>query len=61
MVVDNPSGFTNNVKVNVSKFHLDLGSDPVDGNVTIDGLEPMKVDGRLKANVNLAEALKVYP
>ena len=61
MVVDNPSGFTNNVKVNVSKFHLDLGSDPVDGNVAIDGLDPMKVDGRVKANVNLAEALKVYP
>ncbi|GAB3638515.1 hypothetical protein GCM10027422_41050 [Hymenobacter arcticus] len=61
MVVDNPSGFTNNVKINVSKFHLDLGTNPVDGNVTIDGLEPMKVDGRVKANVNLAEALKVYP
>ncbi|RZL16697.1 MAG: AsmA family protein [Hymenobacter sp.] len=61
IVVDNPSGFTNNVKVNVSKFHLDLGTNPVDGNVTIDGLEPMKVDGRVKANVNLAEALKVYP
>ena len=61
MVVDNPSGFTNNVKVNVSKFHLDLGSDPVDGNVIIDGLDPMRVDGRVKANVNLAEALKVYP
>ncbi|MDO7885929.1 AsmA family protein [Hymenobacter cheonanensis] len=61
MVMDNPSGFTNNVKVNVSRFHLDLGTNPVDGNVTIDGLEPMKVDGRVKANVNLAEALKVYP
>jgi hypothetical protein len=61
MVVDNPSGFTNNVKVNVSKFHLDLGTNPVDGNMTVDGLEPMKVDGRVKANVNLAEALKVYP
>ncbi|QKG58058.1 AsmA family protein [Hymenobacter sp. BRD128] len=61
MVVDNPSGFTNNVKVNVSKFHLDLGTNPVDGYVTVDGLAPMKVDGRVKANVNLAEALKVYP
>ncbi|OGX89328.1 AsmA family protein [Hymenobacter coccineus] len=61
MVVDNPSGFTNNVKVNISQFHLDLGPNPVDGNVAIDGLEPMKVDGRVKANVNLAEALKVYP
>ena len=61
MQVDNPSGFTNNVKVNISQFHLDLGPNPVDGNVTIDGLNPMKVDGRVKANVDLAEALKVYP
>ncbi len=61
MQVDNPSGFTNNVKVNVPKFHLDLGQNPVDGNLAIDGLAPMKVDGRVKANVNLAEMLKVYP
>ena len=61
MKVDNPTGVTNNVKVNIPKFHLDLGPDPVDGNIAIDGLEPMKVDGRVKANVNLAEALKVYP
>ncbi len=61
MQVDNPSGITNNVKVNIPQFHLDLGPNPVDGNVRIDGLEPMQVDGRVKANVNLAEALKVYP
>ncbi|HEX8426956.1 AsmA-like C-terminal region-containing protein [Hymenobacter sp.] len=61
MVVDNPSGFTNNVKVNVKQFHLDLGPNPVDGNIAIDGLEPMKVDGRVKANVDLAEMMKVYP
>ena len=61
MVVDNPSGFTNNVKVNIPQFHLDLGPNPVDGNVAIDGLAPMKVDGRVKASVNLADALKVYP
>ncbi|MDU0370589.1 AsmA family protein [Hymenobacter endophyticus] len=61
MVVDNPSGFTNNIKVNVKQFHLDLGTNPIDGNVAIDGLEPMKVDGRVKANVDLAEMMKVYP
>jgi hypothetical protein len=61
MQVDNPSGVTNNVKVNIPQFHLDLGPNPVDGNVAIEGLDPMKVDGRVKANVNLAEALKVYP
>ncbi|MCB2378587.1 AsmA family protein [Hymenobacter sp. BT635] len=61
MNVDNPSGFTNNVKVNVKQFHLDLGKNPVEGNVIVDGLEPMKIDGRVKANVDLAEMMKVYP
>ncbi|RSK23808.1 AsmA family protein [Hymenobacter metallilatus] len=61
MAVDNPSGFTNNIKVNVKQFHLDLGTNPIDGRVAIDGLEPMKVDGRVKANVDLTEMMKVYP
>jgi len=59
--VDNPTGVTNEVKINVPQFHLDLGPNPVDGNVRIAGLAPMNVDGRVKASVNLAEALKVYP
>ncbi|MBC8085405.1 MAG: AsmA family protein, partial [Hymenobacter sp.] len=61
LAVDNPSGFTNNVKVNVKQFHLDLGTNPIDGNLRIDGLEPMQLDGRVKANVDLAEMTKVYP
>ena len=61
MQVSNPTGVTNDVKVNIPQFHLDLGPDPVDGSVAIDGLNPMRVNGRVKANVNLAEALKVYP
>jgi len=61
MQVSNPTGVTNDVKVNIPQFHLDLGPDPVDGKIAIDGLNPMKVDGRVKANVNLEEALKVYP
>ena len=61
MQVSNPTGVTNDLKVNVPQFHLDLGPDPVDGSVAIDGLNPMRVNGRVKANVNLEEALKVYP
>ena len=61
MQVSNPTGVTNDLKINIPQFHLDLGPDPVDGNIAIDGLNPMKVDGRVKANVNLEEALKVYP
>jgi hypothetical protein len=51
MVVDNPSGYTQQPGATSPQFHLDLGPNPVDGNI-IDGLEPMWVDGRVKANVN---------
>ncbi len=59
--VRNATGVTNDLKINIPNFHLDLGPDPVDGSIAIDGLAPMKVNGRVRANVNLAEALKVYP
>ena len=61
MRVSNPTGVTNDLKVSIPQFHLDLGPDPVDGDMAIDGLNPMKVNGRVKANLNLEEALKVYP
>ena len=61
MKVDNPSGLVNLTKVDVKKFHLDLGKNPVDAKVLINGLEPMQVDGNVKANIDLAEMTKVFP
>ena len=43
MQVSNLTGVTKDVKVNIPQFHLDLGPNPVDGNMVIDGLEPMKL------------------
>ncbi|MDB5262081.1 MAG: hypothetical protein JWQ14_1362, partial [Adhaeribacter sp.] len=61
MKVDNPDGIVNNTRILINKLHLDLGKNPVDARVAIDGLEPMRVDGNIKANINLAEITKVFP
>ncbi|MGV3586999.1 MAG: AsmA-like C-terminal region-containing protein [Adhaeribacter sp.] len=61
MKVDNPDGIVNNTKIQINKFHLDLGKNPVDARATINGLEPMQVDGNVKANIDLTEMTKVFP
>ena len=61
MSVDNKDGIINNTNVDVRKFHLDLGKNPVDAKAVINGLDPMKVDGNLKANIDLNEITKVFP
>lgn len=59
-VVD-PDGKTDNLKVDLRKLHADLGADPIDAVAKINGLNPMNLDGNVKAKINLAEAMKVYP
>ncbi|MBC3539483.1 AsmA-like C-terminal region-containing protein [Rufibacter sediminis] len=61
MSVKNTDGNVNNTLIDVRKLHLDLGKNPVDGRVVVDGLEPMKIDGNLRAKLDLAEVTKVFP
>ncbi|TPE45541.1 AsmA family protein [Pontibacter mangrovi] len=61
MSVASKDGTPQNTDVNIRQFHMDLGKNPVDAKVMISGLETMKVDGNVKANVDLAELTKVYP
>ncbi len=62
MRIDNKDGnTTNNMMVDVRKLHLDLGKNPIDAKVLVQGLEPMAVNGNVKANIDLAEITKVFP
>ncbi|MCC9135684.1 AsmA-like C-terminal region-containing protein [Pontibacter silvestris] len=61
MSVASQDGTPAATNVNVRQFHLDLGKNPVDAKVVVNGLEPMQVDGNVKANVDLAEITKVFP
>ncbi len=61
VTVDDADGVTDHVKVDLRKLHVDLGSDQIDAVAKINGLAPMQLDGNVKAKINLAEAMKVYP
>jgi uncharacterized protein involved in outer membrane biogenesis len=59
--LDNPSGLLDELVVNLRRLNMDLGPNPVEARVLVQGLEPMRVDGNVKAKVNLAEMTKVFP
>ncbi len=50
-----------NLLVNIKKFHLDLGNNPVDAKVLLQGLSNMKIDANVLAKVNLEEITKIFP
>ena len=61
LLVDNPDGVIDNTVVNVKSFHADLGSNPIDGRLLLEGLSTYKIDTEIKAKVNLAELMQMYP
>ncbi|ARS37029.1 AsmA-like C-terminal region-containing protein [Pontibacter actiniarum] len=61
MSVVSKDGTPQNTNIAVRQFHVDLGKNPIDARVLINGLDVMQVDGNVKANVDLAELTKVYP
>ncbi|MDX5348115.1 MAG: hypothetical protein LPK19_12820 [Hymenobacteraceae bacterium] len=61
MSIDNKDGNIDNTNIEIRQFHMDLGKNPIDAKAVIQGLEPMKVNGNLKANIDLAEMTKVFP
>ncbi|MFT2009699.1 AsmA-like C-terminal region-containing protein [Pontibacter sp. 13R65] len=61
MSIDNKDGNVDNTNIMVRQFHLDLGKNPVDAKVSVQGLETMLVDGNVKASIDLDEITKVFP
>ncbi len=61
LLVDNPSGVIDNTVVNVKSFHADLGNNPIDGRFLLEGLATYKIDTEVRAKLNLADMMKLYP
>ncbi|SFC00885.1 AsmA family protein [Flexibacter flexilis DSM 6793] len=61
MAVKNSKGIIDETEVNISKFHLDLGKNPVDARLTLKGLTNMLLDADVSAKLNLAEITNVFP
>ncbi|CAN5403047.1 hypothetical protein BH10BAC4_BH10BAC4_00700 [soil metagenome] len=61
LLVDNKDGVIDNTLVDLKKLHLDFGTNPVDARLLIENLKNYKMEGDLKAKLNLAELSKMFP
>ncbi len=61
LLVDNKTGVIENTLVDMKKLHLDFGTNPVDARLLIENLKTYKMDGNIKATLNLAELNKMFP
>jgi hypothetical protein len=59
--LDNKDGVIDNMIVDLKKFHMDMGSNPVDAKVYVAGLTNMNLDANVNAKINLADVEKIYP
>lgn len=61
LLVDNKTGMIENTLVDMKKLHLDFGKNPVDARLRIENLKDYRMDGNLKATLNLSELNKMFP
>lgn len=59
--IDNKTGVIENTVVDLKKMHLDFGSNPVDARLLIENLKDYRMDGNLKAKLNLSELSTMFP
>ena len=61
LLVDNKTGVVENTMVDMKKLHLDFGKNPVEARLLIENLKDYKMDGNMKATLDLAELNKMFP
>ncbi len=61
LLIDNKNGKIDETLVNLKKFSMNLGSNPIEARAKLQGLTNMDVDAFAKAQVNLAELTKIFP
>ena len=61
MLIDNPGGIVENTSINVKQFQCNIGSSPVEGSLKLKGLSRYEIEAALKAQLNLAELVTLYP
>ncbi|AFM03516.1 uncharacterized protein involved in outer membrane biogenesis [Bernardetia litoralis DSM 6794] len=61
MQVINTTANLNNTVIDIKTFAMNLGKNPINGKVKIQGLEKYDIDANINATVNLAELAQIYP
>lgn len=61
LVVDNKDGVVENTSIDLKKFQMNFGSNPVEARATIANLRDYRMDANVLAQVNLEELMRVFP
>ncbi len=61
LLVDNKDGVIENTVLDLKKFHLDFGANPVDAKAIVTKLYPTNLDANIAAKLSLAELSKMFP
>jgi uncharacterized protein involved in outer membrane biogenesis len=54
-------GNIDNTSININQFHLDIGSNPINGSLTVRNLVDYSMKADISAKLNLAELTDVFP
>lgn len=61
MEIDNKEGVLEKNVIDIRKFNMDLGTNPISGKLRIKGLTKYNLTADVKAKVNLAEMTQIFP
>ncbi|MDX1909450.1 MAG: AsmA-like C-terminal region-containing protein [Bacteroidia bacterium] len=61
MSILNPDGDLEHTAINIRQLHADFGDNPLDARGTLEGMSRVKLDGFLKARLNLGELTSMFP
>ncbi|MDN5201584.1 AsmA-like C-terminal region-containing protein [Fulvivirgaceae bacterium BMA10] len=61
LLVDNKDGVIDNTLVDLKKFHMEFGSNPIDARLTLRGLTNYNIDTDIAAKLNLGELASMFP
>ncbi|MES2734049.1 MAG: AsmA-like C-terminal region-containing protein [Bacteroidota bacterium] len=61
MKIDNKDGVIDHTLIDIKKFNLDLGKNPINGRLLVQGLSKSTIDANVIAKINLAEITQMFP
>ncbi|HSY61828.1 MAG TPA: AsmA-like C-terminal region-containing protein, partial [Cytophaga sp.] len=61
LAVDDKDGIIDHTIVNLKTFHMEMGANPVDARVLMNGMNPYDIDANILAKIKLEEVSKFYP
>lgn len=59
--VDDKDGIMDHIIVDLKKFHMEMGQNPIDARVLMNGMNPYDIDANVLAKIKLEDVAKFYP